>query len=911
MNLRAASAVVLSLIGCVSFARAISAEPSPAKDALAAVVTNGSSEPFPAVLNFKPGKEYADKDREFQGIPSVARAPGGRIWATWYGGGKGEGPENYIMLATSGDDGDTWSDLKLVIDPPFRASEPGIWVDPQGRLWLMVNLYPKGLREGDTQMWVMTTANPDDENPTWTQPRLIARNLNNFNKPIVLRSGRWLWPTGNWWKERDLAHPSHPLLSDDQGRTFKMGGPLLVPPEVREFDEYNVVERRDGRLWLLTRTKDGPYEAFSEDDGRTWSPAKPHPFIKHDVSRHFLTKLHSGRLLLVKHGRIDEPTRTGRTCLMAFLSDDDGQTWKGGLMLDERQVSYPDGCQAPDGTIYVIYDHERHRAAQILMARFTEQDVLAGRLVSERSALRRVVNDAGGRKSEPVPKKEDLLQGFVHPPIIFNPGKEYGSDKRNYQGIPTIERAPKGRLWASWYAGKVWEDKYNYVVAATSGDDGKTWSDLKFVIDPDGDGPKRASDPCLWLDPTGKLWLFWWMDGDALSATMAVTCANPDAENPKWSKPKALFPGVMLNKPTVLKNGDWLMPAAMWKRDNSARVMISKDRGKSFTLLGAANIPPARRNADEHMTVERKDGSLVMLVRTAEHGIGRSISKDGGRTWTEVADYIPNATSRFYFRKLLSGNLLLLKHGPLDQRIGRSELTAYLSEDDGETWKGGLMIDERNSVSYPDGTQAPDGTIYLIYDWERGRDKNILMATFTEADILARTFSKDSRQRVLINFATGINPRIAAGKKKAVATPNNNEDGEPLRNSTPGKLRAEGFKPEPLSVGALLFADRKYALAELPDALRGAQFLRIPMDGTKTLTCDRAGTVWFLTPATERNKDSQTKTLLNQGFKKVALTEIRLFNHTSTGNFCTLYQKDCAAGDTITIGKWAVPLFPQ
>jgi len=83
------------------------------------------------------------------------------------------------------------------------------------------------------------------------------------------------------------------------------------------------------------------------------------------------------------------------------------------------------------------------------------------------------------------------------------------------------------------------------------------------------------------------------------------------------------------------------------------------------------------------------------------------------------------------------------------------------------------------------------------------------------------------------------------------------------------------------------------------------------MNGKKTLTCQRAGTVWFLTPAPERNKDSQTKTLLNQGFKKIALPEIRLFNPSSTGNLCTLYQKDCAAGDTITIGKWAVPLFPQ
>ena len=57
------------------------------------------------------------------------------------------------------------------------------------------------------------------------------------------------------------------------------------------------------------------------------------------------------------------------------------------------------------------------------------------------------------------------------------------------------------------------------------------------------------------------------------------------------------------------------------------------------------------------------------------------------------------------------------------------------------------------------------------------------------------------------------------------------------------------------------------------------------------------------------NRDSMTQTLLDQGFKKVALPEVRLFNRTSTANFCTLYQKDCAVGDSIALDQWAVPLF--
>ena len=68
----------------------------------------------------------------------------------------------------------------------------------------------------------------------------------------------------------------------------------------------------------------------------------------------------------------------------------------------------------------------------------------------------------------------------------------------------------------------------------------------------------------------------------------------------------------------------------------------------------------------------------------------------------------------------------------------RSLLTAWLSDDDGKTWRGGLMLDERTGVSYPDGFQAPDGTIYISWDRNRSTDGEILMARFTEEDVLAK-----------------------------------------------------------------------------------------------------------------------------------------------------------------------------
>jgi predicted neuraminidase len=301
--------------------------------------------------------------------------------------------------------------------------------------------------------------------------------------------------------------------------------------------------------------------------------------------------------------------------------------------------------------------------------------------------------------------------------------------------------SPERRLWATWYAGKTpKEDANNYVVVAMSDDNGKSWNESRYV-DPDGEGPVRAFDPQIWIDPKGRLWSFWAqaIGHDAtVGGVWAMVCENPDAADPRWSKPERLTDGVMMGKPLVLSTGEWVLPASTWRKtDRSARMVVSRNGGKSWRVRGACHIPKEVRNFDEHMIIERKDGSLWMLVRTT-YGIGESISEDHGATWSPLEpSEIAHPAARFFIRRLDSGNLLLVKHGPMEERTGRSHLTAYLSEDDGESWRGGLLLDERNGVSYPDGQQDRDGRIYIIYDYSRTGAMAILMANFLEDDILS------------------------------------------------------------------------------------------------------------------------------------------------------------------------------
>lgn len=87
-----------------------------------------------------------------------------------------------------------------------------------------------------------------------------------------------------------------------------------------------------------------------------------------------------------------------------MLSEDDGKTFGGYLLLDGRDnVSYPDVKEGEDGYLYIIYDHERGAhyskdidystyAKEILLAKVTEADILAGEVKDSGSKLKMVVS---------------------------------------------------------------------------------------------------------------------------------------------------------------------------------------------------------------------------------------------------------------------------------------------------------------------------------------------------------------------------------------------------------------------------------------------------------------------------------------------------------------------------------------
>jgi hypothetical protein len=326
--------------------------------------------------------------------------------------------------------------------------------------------------------------------------------------------------------------------------------------------------------------------------------------------------------------------------------------------------------------------------------------------------------------------------------IVDNPSSavDWSAENRQYSGVPSMAISPGGRFWAAWIASfQPAEDEHMHIVVATSGDRGNTWKEV-FVLDPDGPGPIKGIDPRPWIDPNGKLWLFWTLiEPNVGTGVWFMTTSDPDSENPLWSEPARFTDGTMLNKPLILSSGEWVFKPALWRTKNGVRVLVSADQGKNWHIRGTVDVPEEVWNCDEHMIVERKDGSLWMLVRTI-YGIGESTSHDRGVTWKPLTpSNIENPTARFFIRRLNSGNLLLVKNGPMDMRVRRQHLMAYISKDDGNTWSRGLLLDGRLGVSYPDGQQVEDGTIYIIYDFDRKGEQHILMTSFREEDVISGT----------------------------------------------------------------------------------------------------------------------------------------------------------------------------
>ncbi|MCF6287154.1 MAG: exo-alpha-sialidase, partial [Candidatus Hydrogenedentes bacterium] len=296
-------------------------------------------------------------------------------------------------------------------------------------------------------------------------------------------------------------------------------------------------------------------------------------------------------------------------------------------------------------------------------------------------------------------------------------------------------------------------------------------------------------NPVLFMDPRGTLWLFWiavqdnewggsllkyrtstnyqgdgppvwdWQDnihirprnlGPIMTGTLdqiEVQFADLLEANPRIkgmiSELRTALPikihrrlGWMTRIHPIMTSENRMMLGLYSDVWNTSIAAFTEDWGKTWSTgepimtMQLGNIQPAfarRKNGD--ILAYMRDNGLPKKIRQA-------ISTDDGVTWGEVTNMdIPNPGSSVDVVVLANGHWVLL----CNDTNGRHVVTAYLSEDEGETWPMSRRLEsfepDAGSGSYFSTLQSKDGMIHVTYSYKNSETpgSSIKHVAFEEA----------------------------------------------------------------------------------------------------------------------------------------------------------------------------------
>lgn len=336
-----------------------------------------------------------------------------------------------------------------------------------------------------------------------------------------------------------------------------------------------------------------------------------------------------------------------------------------------------------------------------------------------------------------------------------------------------LVECPNGDLLACWYQGSGERRADDVAVFGARRRRGeKHWSQPFLMADTPG---FPDTNPCLLVDPRGKLWLIWqtiianeWHT----ALTKYKIASNYLADGaPQWEtsdtlilKPSPDFAEIVARQcdadeqtldrlPEPVRDRaraylarrrehaadkyfvrmGWMTRVHPYVLDGKRLIVPLYSDGFDFSIMAlsddwgatwTASQPLVSQGGVQPSLARQKDGTLVALMR--DNGpppkrILRSESKDGGLTWAPVTDTdIANSGAGLEVISLASGNWLLINN---DTEQGRHRLTVSLSDDEGATWKWNRPLEfdepgpEATTAAYPSIIQSRDGLLHATYTY--------------------------------------------------------------------------------------------------------------------------------------------------------------------------------------------------
>src|SRR5262245_25134386 len=281
------------------------------------------------------------------------------------------------------------------------------------------------------------------------------------------------------------------------------------------------------------------------------------------------------------------------------------------------------------------------------------------------------------------------------------------------------------------------------------------------------------TNPCLLIDPRGRLWLIWQTivanEWHTALTKFKISSAFTDDGPPRWDesdslilKPGPEFAEIVSRQCDVDEKGIEQLPEAARERarqylnnrrqhardkyfvrmgwmtrvhqfvlDGRRLIVPLYSDGFDFSIMAlsddwgatwSASQPLVSHGGVQPSLVRQRDGTLVALMR--DNGpppkrVLKSESRDRGENWSPVVDTdIPNSGAGLEVIGLADGRWVLSNN---DTEQGRHQLSVSLSDDEGDSWKWRRNLEfdapgpDATTAAYPSIIQSRDGTLHASY----------------------------------------------------------------------------------------------------------------------------------------------------------------------------------------------------
>lgn len=345
-----------------------------------------------------------------------------------------------------------------------------------------------------------------------------------------------------------------------------------------------------------------------------------------------------------------------------------------------------------------------------------------------------------------------LLWGVILPGFTYAQTTrvlwQQGTGKYNNYRIPSIITTQQGTLLAFCEGREAGDSGDIDILLKRSADNGKTWSAEQVVWN---DGTNTCGNPCPVVDEeTGRIWLILtWNNGDdneteiihktGNSPRLPYICYSDD-DGLTWSEPEPLpeicrdaswgwyatGPGIGIQLKNGPHKGRLVIPANHSYDDPEgtvrngpygygAHILYSDDHGKTWNR--SESIKPG---CNESQVTELSDGTLVMNMRSYNDQYSRAValSKDGGKTWTEIEHDLLLVDSKcqaslLNFGEYKKENLYLFSNPAVP--VGRTAMTVKTSFNDCNSWSNSKLVYAGPSA-YSCLVKLPNGRVGLFFE---------------------------------------------------------------------------------------------------------------------------------------------------------------------------------------------------